>query len=178
MKKSLILLPLAAAVLSGCMLLPGKKTSSGSTTATQPTSSSSSITPTEVDPSEFGTAESPIGMKAFHDLLDKLDPNHDCTTYTDQPVYLKATISSHDVWTKYDEVQYLNLRDDNLDATSMFTLVDSSVTEDFTTKDAQKGKQVLVMGYPAFYFKSKTSSYVYELLKKDNDNKPTILKVY
>ena len=175
MKKSLILLPLVAATLSGCMLMPGKKKSSSSSSQS---TSSTSTTKQDVDPSEFGTAESPIGMKAFHDLLDKLDPNHDCVTYTDQPVYLKATISGHQNWTDYDEVQYLNLRDDNLDATSMFTLIDSSVTEDFQTKDAQKGKQILVMGYPSFYYKEKTSSYVYELLKKDNDNKPTVLKVY
>ena len=175
MKKSLILLPLVAATLSGCMLMPGKKkssSSSGQPTVTTGTSKE------DVDPSEFGTAESPIGMKAFHALLDKLDPDKNCTTYTEQPVYLKATISGHDVWTKYDEVQYLNLRDDNLDATSMFTLIDSSVTEDFKTKDAQKGKQILVMGYASFYYKTKNSTYVYELLKKDNDNKPTVLKVY
>ena len=79
MKKSLILLPIAAMILSGCSLLPAKKSkSSSSATNTQQsgsTKSSGSVTP--VNPS----SDTPVDWPTAHESTFDTTPGEHTVTY-------------------------------------------------------------------------------------------------
>ena len=80
MKKSLILLPLAAAVLSGCMLLPGKKTSSGSSSGGTSGSGSSGSTQPTVEPTPSEAVDFVLSSGTHTAVLD-FENNPDGYTY-------------------------------------------------------------------------------------------------
>lgn len=186
MKKSLILLPLAAIMLSGCLPLPGGNSGAtsgdtpASTSKTNPPAPVPSTTPTTpVEPSEFGTATSPLNASAFYTLVDKI-----CTmpstegasdTYVNKEAYIKVECVGNEPLSSYGDMKFLNLSDGTHPITVMYCTFDASITLDLSTKNCLQGKTITVKGYPALYNKKGVKTY--ELLKKDNDNKPFVLKV-
>ena len=185
MKKSLILLPLAAIMLSGCLPLPG--TNSGSASSQPATTSktnppapipSTSAAPS-VDPSEFGTATNPLTASAFYTLVDKIctmpTTEGQTSLYSDREAYIKVTCTGNSALSSYSDMQFLNLSDGTHPITVMYCTFDASITLDLSAKDCLKGKTITVKGYPAIYNKKGVKTY--ELLKKDNNNKPLVLKV-
>ena len=139
-----------------------------------------STTPTTpVEPSEFGTATNPLNASAFYTLVDKIctmpETQGASDTYVNNEAYIKVACTGNTALSSYNDMQFLNLSDGTHPITVMYCTFDASITLDLSAKDCLKGKTITVKGYPALY--NKKGEKTYELLKKDNDNKPLVLKV-
>ena len=195
-RKILVFAPLFALFIAGCMprvpLPPASgQTTTSSTSGSGPTTVTPTTTPTTttttttssttpIDPARFGTLDNPLTMAQAHALIDEIIDystveQGKSQTYTETPIFLKTQVKSNSAFNDNKEIQYLNLIDGSLEATVMYAVVDSSVTKDYSAKDSMAGFEIIVKGYGALY--NKSGSKTYELLKKDNDNKPTVMKV-
>ena len=185
MKKSFILLPLAVAMLSGC--LPGgggkkKSSSSGQVSQSGPVISQDSSADKSVTPvsGEFGTQDSPITVSQFIALCDKYctmpsdDKGYD--TYGEQVAYVSGVCTSNNTPTKYHEMGFVNLKEGSAEMLIMYGVFSTEALEEqYKEKDSMKGKTVLASGYCCLY--NKAGKKTYELAKKDNQNKPQLISI-
>jgi len=194
-RKFLILAPVIALVLSGCTLFGTKKsskkkksssvttsltTSASDSSSTKSTSSSSGSEDVKV----VGSIDNPIAISEFQAYADELI-NYESIeagkSVTDKSTlfFVKGKVTSSSAFNEYKEIEYLNM-DDSTDSskkiTGHFVIVDSSITTDYSALNALAGKEVVVKGF-ACLFHHKQNGKVYQLAKKDNDNKPTVVKV-
>ena len=162
----------------------GKKQDGGNTPAPSTDSDAEEIVATEV-----GSLENPLSIADFIALCDENLKFSDIegtakgtTTDFAHIAYVSAKITSHSALNaSYGDINFLNLVDPN-DSSKKITVMNSvpaeSVTADFSTTDNLKGASVVVKGYPALYSKDGTAAQMqYEMVKKDNQSKPSILKV-
>ena len=144
--------------------------------------------PVEVPDTVIGSIENPISVADFQTQLDALIDYaavEENKTEVDSShlFFVKAKVTGSTALNEYKECNFLNMVDEQ-DATKQvtgyWTVVDSSITEDFSAKDSLKGRTVIVKGYGALYKKVKNNqeTKTYELMKKDNDNKATVVKVF
>ena len=194
-RKFLILAPVIALVLSGCTLFgpkkssKKKKSSSVTTSLTSNTSDSSSTKSTSSssgseDEKVVGSINNPIAISEFQTHADELinyESIESGKSVTDKSTlfFVKGKVTSSSAFNNYKEIQYLNM-DDTTDSskkiTGYFAVVDSSITTDYSAENSLAGKEIVIKGYACLLNSSKKGK-TYELAKKDNDHKPTIVKV-
>ncbi len=144
--------------------------------------------PVEVEDTVIGSIENPISVADFQTQLDALIDYaavEENKTEVDSShlFFVKAKVTGSTALNEYKEINFLNMvdcDDSSKQVTGYWTVVDSSITEDFSAKDSLKGREVVVKGYGALYKKVKNNqeTKTYELMKKDNDHKSTLVKVY
>ena len=143
--------------------------------------------PQDVPDTEVGSIENPISVSEFRTQLDDLIDftqveSGKSSTDTTHLFFVKAKVlsSSSNSFTDYGEIQYLNMCDtenSSLEITGHFTIIDSSLKTEFDSMDKIKGREVVVKGYGCL-FNNASRGKTYQLSKKDNDHKPTIVKFY
>ena len=144
--------------------------------------------PVEVEDIVIGSIENPISIADFQTQLDALIDYaavEENKTEVDSShlFYVKGKVTGSTALNEYKEINFLNMvdcDDSSKQVTGYWTVVDSSITEDFSAKDSLKGREVVVKGYGGLYKKVKNNqeTKTYELMKKDNDHKSTLVKVY
>lgn len=144
--------------------------------------------PVEVPDTVIGSIENPISVADFQTQIDALIDYaavEENKTEVDSShlFFVKAKVTGSTALNEYKEINFLNMvdcDDSSKQVTGYWTVVDSSITEDFSAKDSLKGREVVVKGYGALYKKVKNNqeTKTYELMKKDNDHKSTLVKVF
>ncbi|MCR5333177.1 MAG: hypothetical protein K6E11_04095 [Bacilli bacterium] len=174
MKKAKLLFLLSTALLlTGCNAEKDDKDNNKTSEASSQTSQcvQENVSVTQAD---FGTEDDPLTVSAMIATLDKVDHCKSGNKYTNYKFYVYGTCTSNTAQTStYKDFNFINLEDeDGAKLTVMWALLDDGVTGFDGSQDCFKDCVLAVSGYGQWY--NKNGSWIAELVKKDNDNKPVI----